>query len=348
MEKRVYRVGNICFAVCLERPWEFMSLSQPVVERIEAARRGEVPEVEPVRAGDDVPARTLVKSRDELPLERTRQTLDFSQYEPFRADSGDPVFTLSVMPDSPAKLLEDKSAWQLLTTVEDSPSRFLIYKAGESTVYEFEASPGKIVDYLLISPDATKGEFYSNADQTSYGTLLYLNTALMVMYTYNSARFHALLMHSSVVLHNGLANMFLGVSGTGKSTHSRLWLNCIEGAELLNDDNPVVRMEDGVLYVYGTPWSGKTPCYRNVKSRVRAIVSLKQAPHNRITGLQGLGAYAEFLPSASSILWDDEIVSAISDTVSDVAMSIPVFRMECLPDEDAAKVCCSALESIQS
>ncbi len=83
--------------------------------------------------------------------------------------------------------------------------------------------------------------------------------------------------------------MFLGPSGTGKSTHASLWLENVEGTELVNDDNPVVRiLDDGSIKVYGSPWSGKTPCYLNVNYPLGGIVNLIQASHNKISRLGGI------------------------------------------------------------
>ena len=94
--------------------------------------------------------------------------------------------------------------------------------------------------------------------------------------------------------------MFLGPSGTGKSTHARLWLQYIDGTELVNDDNPVVRIyQDGAATVFGSPWSGKTPCYRNVRYPLGGIVMLSQAPYNKIHRLGGLQAYIALVPSIS-------------------------------------------------
>ena len=56
-----------------------------------------------------------------------------------------------------------------------------------------------------------------------------------------------------------------------------------EDAFLLNDDSPVLRVEDDVVQVYGSPWSGKTPCYRQECHKLEACVRLSQAPYNRIT-----------------------------------------------------------------
>ena len=84
------------------------------------------------------------------------------------------------------------------------------------------------------------------------------------------------------------AYLFLGPSGTGKSTHAQLWLQHIKDTQLINDDNPVIRGN----MVYGSPWSGKTPCYRKVRYPLGGLVVLSQAPHNKICRINGVQAYA--------------------------------------------------------
>ena len=92
----------------------------------------------------------------------------------------------------------------------------------------------------------------------------------------------------------------LGKSGTGKSTHSSLWLKHIPGTELLNDDNPILRlMPDGTARVYGSPWSGKTPCYKNKDVPAGAVVRIRQAPFNKIERLSAIQSYASLMASAS-------------------------------------------------
>ena len=98
--------------------------------------------------------------------------------------------------------------------------------------------------------------------------------------------------------------LFLGKSGTGKSTHSQLWLKHIPGTELLNDDNPAVRLINDEVIVYGTPWSGKTPCYKNKQVPIGAFVKLEQYPENIIRREPPLKAFATLLTSTSSMLWD--------------------------------------------
>ena len=134
--------------------------------------------------------------------------------------------------------------------------------------------------------------------------------------------------------------MFLGPSGTGKSTHAGLWLKHIEGSALVNDDNPVVRIGgDGSIFVYGSPWSGKTPCYRNVCHPLGAVVVLSQAAYNKAQRLRGIYAYAALMGSISGKRWDKRIADGRHRTENMVASNVPIWQLECLPDEAAARLC---------
>ena len=166
----------------------------------------------------------------------------------------------------------------------------------------------------------------------------------MMMFTYSQATKGKLLIHASTVRHRGKANIFLGQSGTGKSTHSHLWLEHIEGAELINDDNPVISIENGIPTVYGTPWSGKTPCYRNTSAPIRAIVRLEQAPENNISRNKGIAAYTAFIGSVSSIKWNRPIMDGINATAEKIVMSCGIYTLRCRPDREAAMTCCKAIE----
>ena len=138
--------------------------------------------------------------------------------------------------------------------------------------------------------------------------------------------------------------MFLGKSGTGKSTHSRLWIENIAGTVLLNDDNPVVRVHGDDVTVYGTPWSGKTPCYRNENVPLKAFVRLSQAPYNRMERLPLLNSYASLLPSCSCMRWDRASTDALHSAVEKVVSKVGGWHLECLPDAEAALLCSSEIQ----
>lgn len=167
-----------------------------------------------------------------------------------------------------------------------------------------------------------------------------VNNFLMMIYTFATAERGTLMVHASVIRYEGRGYLFLGKSGTGKSTHTRLWLKYIEGSRLLNDDNPVVAFDPktGEATVYGTPWSGKTPCYLNESVSVGAFVRLEQAPANAISRLTATPAFAALLPSCSCLKQDASIYKGIIDTVTRIATHIPVCHLRCLPDEAAARL----------
>ena len=177
-----------------------------------------------------------------------------------------------------------------------------------------------------------------------------INNALMVLYAIAAAPFGTALFHAAVVSYDGRGYMFLGKSGTGKSTHARLWLQHNKGSELLNDDNPVVRFfEDGKrTVVYGSPWSGKTPCYKNLEYPLGGIVLLSQAPYNKILRLRGVMAYAAIVPAISGKRWEKCVADGLHYTENALASNVPVWHLECLPDEDAARVCLNAVTSVAS
>jgi hypothetical protein len=206
--------------------------------------------------------------------------------------------------------------------------------AGEA-VFEFHWW-GVTAGWLVCSDDYSEGRLITTGKHEKMA----IDNALMIMFALATAERGTVLFHAAVVSHEGRGYMFLGPSGTGKSTHASLWQRYIAGTALVNDDNPVVRIsEDGTATVYGSPWSGKTPCYRNVHYPLGGIVVLSQAPYNKIQRLSGIYAYAALMESISGKRWDERIADGLHQTENALASSIPVWHLECLPDEEAAKLC---------
>jgi len=151
-------------------------------------------------------------------------------------------------------------------------------------------------------------------------------------------------LHASVIVYNDQAILFLGESGTGKSTHTALWLKHIPGCSLLNDDSPIVRIEvnekmEPTPFVYGSPWSGKGRCYLSQRYPVAAIVRLTQHKTNQVALLNKLGAFGALLPSfPPAFQRDDYFEGEICRIISAIIKTTPVFHFLCLPDKDAAEM----------
>lgn len=150
--------------------------------------------------------------------------------------------------------------------------------------------------------------------------------------------------HSSCIVYRGKAVLFLGESGTGKSTHTRLWREHIPGAVLLNDDSPMIRVEDGKVWAYGSPWSGKTPCYKNERYELVGCVRLSQAPYNRMQKLSVLQAYGAIHPSCPpEFAYDTVLYDGVSRFISGLLSRVPFYHLACLPDAEAALLSCSTV-----
>ena len=189
---------------------------------------------------------------------------------------------------------------------------------------------------LTMNPDFTKARLILPGRDDAFA----FNNSLMLLFTFASAKMGALEMHASVVVNGGKGYLFLGKSGTGKSTHSSLWLKYIPGTWLLNDDNPVLRlMPSGEVRVFGSPWSGKTPCYKALSVPAGAVVRLSQAPYNKIEKLQGVKAYASLMASSSSFRPFSDLADHWHNTLDAMAGKVPCYHLECLPDEAAATLC---------
>lgn len=258
-------------------------------------------------------------------------------YEPFAVDAttrSELVFALEIVAGSELRKFSeetrqvDEGQEIACGHLEDGSSIFEFYLGGRSTgqlICDAKFSGGKI----LLS---------------GYSSKFAINNSLMVMYALATSNRNTLLFHSAVVNCDGNGYMFLGKSGTGKSTHARLWLKNIQGTDILNDDNPVVRITENGVKVYGSPWSGKTPCYKNQELPLGGIVLLSQAPYNKIVRLHVIEAYAAVVMSVSGMRWEKKLADGLHNAENELVKRAKVWHLECLPDDAAAELCHSTIK----
>lgn len=166
-----------------------------------------------------------------------------------------------------------------------------------------------------------------------------LRYALWVAFNRYVLDHQAIAVHSSTVICENEAYMFLGESGTGKSTHTRLIRERFPEIELLNDDSPFVRVENGACRVYGSPWSGKTPCYKQMSANYGGAVRLTQAPINEIRRCSLEEAITVLFPSLPPEIYRcGSLQPELSPILSVMLKQAPAYSLKCLPDEAAAEL----------
>jgi hypothetical protein len=261
-------------------------------------------------------------------------------FAPFRwtsAETVKPLLTLCV-----DDTLQPEKERTLLRNFDTGNGNTLVYQLPDKG-YQFIIRDTKDRDCCLLIANADFSECRCalNGDVTmrQFG----LNNALMLCYAFAGSHYQTLLIHASCVAYNGCGYPFIAKSGTGKSTHSSLWLQHIEGTELMNDDNPVIRIIDGTPYIYGSPWSGKTPCYRNIVRPLGAIVNISRASANSIEQLGPVQTFAALLPACSSMMWDSVINDNLCNSLTTIISTTPIYTLHCLPDEAAARLCQSTI-----
>lgn len=258
--------------------------------------------------------------------------------EPFVTDEkGEPLFTITV-----DNSINPSWRGKRIGFFPCPSASFEVYLQDNNAYRILVLAEGKI-PCAFIKSDSERKRFNIATRGTKSDMTFGLNNALMVIYTLCSAGHDTLLMHSSVVENNGKAYMFLGVSGSGKSTHSDMWVAHIPGSTLVNDDNPVLRIApDGTPTMYGSPWSGKRPVYLNVHYPIGGFAAIEKNKENKIHKESIPNAFGILLSSCSTMKFDKEVHMKICGTVSKVLEKVPVHTLYCRPDAEAAEVSSNA------
>ncbi len=186
---------------------------------------------------------------------------------------------------------------------------------------------------ILIRSDAAR--FQVGQPHLSFDSCEYMSTG--VSFYRQLLRFNGLLLHSSCVVMDGYAYAFTAHCGTGKSTHTALWLQAFgtDRAYILNDDKPALRFENGVWYAYGTPWSGKTNLNCNRRVPLGGVCVLARGDENRVEPFGGSKVIFALLEQTVRPA-TREGVSRLLDLLGCLLCEVPLWHMQCTPTVEAA------------
>ena len=159
-----------------------------------------------------------------------------------------------------------------------------------------------------------------------------------LFYSELARRFNGMMIHSSAVVLDGNAYLFSAPSGTGKSTHTRLWLQKFKNrAYILNDDKPAVRIMPDGIFVYGTPWSGKEDISINKKAPLKGICFLNRDKTNWIKTMNTESKVVNLYHSAIKKV-DKEVALKQLDIIENIIKKIPIYEMGCNISEESVEV----------
>ena len=150
--------------------------------------------------------------------------------------------------------------------------------------------------------------------------------------------YNAMLLHSSAVCLDGEAYLFTAPSGTGKSTHTRLWREFFgDRVFMINDDKPIIRYRNGRFYAYGTPYDGQHHISRNTHAPIKGICIIARGEKNNIKRVSADESVA-MLMNQTLLPRDPEKMDTLLNLLDTLLSSVPIYRLECNISEEAVTV----------
>lgn len=147
------------------------------------------------------------------------------------------------------------------------------------------------------------------------------------------------LLHSSAVVIDNECYLFSATSGTGKSTHTNLWIKYLSDKKpyILNDDKPAIRIIDNEIWAYGTPFSGKYDINKNKKAKVKSICFIQQSKTNTVEKMENDEAIKLFMEQIL-VETDKESMIRLLEIVDIIIRQVPVYKLKCNISEEAVRL----------
>ena len=151
--------------------------------------------------------------------------------------------------------------------------------------------------------------------------------------------YDGVMLHASAVAVDGYAYLFSAPSGTGKSTHTKLWQELLgkENAVIINDDKPAIRKKDGIYYAFGTPFSGKHDISENCGFPIKGICFLRRNSENKIHRIDAKIAMTPFFNQTIRPV-EEENMDLLCENTDDILKNVSFYALDCRADIEAAQL----------
>ena len=195
-----------------------------------------------------------------------------------------------------------------------------------------------VQDILREREINAKADFARGVESRIYGDSYLETLAVYRKIAERLPEFDAMLVHGSCIAVDGEGYLFMASSGTGKSTHTRLWRELLGNRTIMvNDDKPIIRLIDGTPMIFGTPWDGKHHLSTNIGVPLKAVCFLTRGEQNAIESVSPAAAFPQFLKHTyrpedpSSLQKTLELIDVLVD-------SVPMWQLACTMSVTAAQL----------
>ena len=207
--------------------------------------------------------------------------------------------------------------------------------------YRTEKEPLFSIKPELSDLKRTQEEFDREAvlegrPKQQFGETFLENNAVHLMLSEKLVSYNVLMLHGSALCMDGDAYIFTAPSGTGKSTHSRLWREAFgERIWMINDDKPMLRIKNDGVMVFGTPWNGKHRLGRNASAPLKAIVWLYRDEQNHIEPMSKVEAFPVLLNQAFGST-NLAVMTRVMNLEKELLNKVGFYKLGCNMETDAA------------
>ncbi|MEI8173691.1 MAG: hypothetical protein WCH07_09445 [Deltaproteobacteria bacterium] len=221
------------------------------------------------------------------------------------------------------KIFDSESTWSLYR----SQKKYFLYACS----LELNFLPRKL---LILESDFNSGDLFiknGKIDQDIFPDPLGypLNQILMIILL---SRSKGALLHACGIYDGNFGYLFLGNSGHGKSTISKIWFE--NKSIVLNDDRIIIREKDRTFWIYGTPWHGDFTEWSLKGLPINKIFFLRHGERNSIAPIKGTDAVSMILTRSFPPLWDQNGMDYTLGLFDRMASTLPCYELHFLPDKN--------------
>ncbi|MCK4348719.1 MAG: hypothetical protein KAW47_08890 [Thermoplasmatales archaeon] len=213
-----------------------------------------------------------------------------------------------------------KSSWEMYR----SNGKYIIYFKRSK-----QSQPHEV---MILEPDLKSGEVHVSDKFTPEQYKFALTYPLEVLMLILPVEKWGIYLHSCGIIDKGNGILFVGNSGTGKSTMAALWENK-EGVTILSDDRMIIRKTEDCFWMYGTPWHGDIRLSSPKRIPLKRIVLIRHAERNIVIRKEGIKAASALLTCTFTAFWDKLEVMHTLQFLAELSETIPCYELGFVPDD---------------
>lgn len=212
----------------------------------------------------------------------------------------------------------------------NEPADFSVLTTPEDIIYEREKVRSEYALEGKAAPD--------------YSEALLEETAVYRKIAEEMVRYNTFVFHGSAVAVDGEGYLFTAKSGTGKSTHVRLWCELLgDRAVMVNDDKPLLRVTDSGVIVYGSPYNGKHRRGSNISAPLKAIGILSRGDKNQVRQITKRQAYTMLVQQSYHPVSPEKMKRTL-ELLDIMAEKVAIYQICCTMEPEAAEIAYQAMK----